>query len=444
MIQRKANVRFKVNYGLRPVSRLAVSKLNSFGPMTLKFFPKQAGARPILANVPGSKAAFKMNWSLKTTKAILSYVFSNCETGSKSLGQKDLVRSWRNFVVPKRKIRQPVLMIKTDLHACFDCISHNKLLEILRKDLDPFSSFLVQRYRIVTQRKRPFGRVAKRSRQWVAWPANIANAKFTDYIAPEPQAVVTPCGEAEVVRARDVFAKVETLVRRQVLRLNGKHFVQTRGIPQGAILSTLLCNRYLGQMEREEWPNLLDNNGTEHFLVRHVDDFFLATTDFQAGYSFAEKIVYRGLTEYGMGGSCKKTEWAEGLSDSVEKTTGHSVSWCGLSFRTDSLEVEIDTSRWASPASARDSVRLGNLRNIPENIGNFLRNFISAKMLPMCMDRRINTRTCVGRSRTVIWNRAKQLCASLVAESKQKGVGMSDKFLAELEIELRQLLYRKN
>eukprot|EP00957_Ditylum_brightwellii_P102686 7825867-Ditylum_brightwellii.AAC.1 len=89
-----------------------------------------------------------------------------------------------------------------------------------------------------------------------------------------------------------------------------RFLVQKRGIPQGSVLSTILCNFYYGNVETE----LLDGVFTEenqrdvneesktesedrhsypshaHLLVRIVDDFLLVTTDRDTSMRFLSKM----------------------------------------------------------------------------------------------------------------------------------------------------------
>ncbi|KAJ1672685.1 Telomerase reverse transcriptase, partial [Spiromyces aspiralis] len=52
---------------------------------------------------------------------------------------------------------------------------------------------------------------------------------------------------------------------------------QATGIPQGSILSPILCNMYYSQMENERLGHLL--NDDETLLIRLVDDFLFISLD---------------------------------------------------------------------------------------------------------------------------------------------------------------------
>ena len=61
--------------------------------------------------------------------------------------------------------------------------------------------------------------------------------------------------------------------------------MQKKGIAQGSILSTLLCNYYYGNMEAEE----LVVKGDE-LLMRQVDDFLFVTPHLENARLFLGKL----------------------------------------------------------------------------------------------------------------------------------------------------------
>ncbi|VTJ91977.1 Hypothetical predicted protein, partial [Marmota monax] len=62
-------------------------------------------------------------------------------------------------------------------------------------------------------------------------------------------------------------------VRSSVVRIGGRCYVQCRGIPQGSVLSTLLCSLCYGDMENKLFAGVQQDG----VLLRLVDDFLLVT-----------------------------------------------------------------------------------------------------------------------------------------------------------------------
>lgn len=55
----------------------------------------------------------------------------------------------------------------------------------------------------------------------------------------------------------------------------GKTFYRQKvGIPQGSVLSTVLCNMFYAHLEKKKLPFL---NDTEGLLLRLIDDFLFIT-----------------------------------------------------------------------------------------------------------------------------------------------------------------------
>lgn len=66
----------------------------------------------------------------------------------------------------------------------------------------------------------------------------------------------------------------------------GKHFYrQHKGIPQGSILSTLLCNYFYADLEAKCMSFTQENNS---LLLRLIDDFLFITRDRAKAIEFLE------------------------------------------------------------------------------------------------------------------------------------------------------------
>uniref|UniRef100_A0A093VGH0 Telomerase reverse transcriptase n=1 Tax=Talaromyces marneffei PM1 TaxID=1077442 RepID=A0A093VGH0_TALMA len=85
-------------------------------------------------------------------------------------------------------------------------------------------------------------------------------------------------------------------IQNNLVKIGKKYFYQKNGIPQGSVLSSLLCNFFYGELEREVLDFLKDD---ETLLLRLIDDFLLITTRPGLAKRFLE-VMLNGQPEYGI------------------------------------------------------------------------------------------------------------------------------------------------
>lgn len=85
-------------------------------------------------------------------------------------------------------------------------------------------------------------------------------------------------------------------IEQNLVRIGKKYYRQKRGIPQGSVLSSILCNYFYADLERNHLAFLQADNC---LLLRLIDDFMLLTTDQTKARRFVE-VMLRGLPQYGV------------------------------------------------------------------------------------------------------------------------------------------------
>lgn len=109
------------------------------------------------------------------------------------------------------------------------------------------------------------------------------------------------------------------------LSLHGKVFKHTNGIPQGLVLSTLLCCTTFAHMEHEHFSDFLqDPNGC---MMRWIDDYIYISTSMEKMESFL-KCISAGYPQYGCHISPNKTAVNFAASIGMDRL----ASCCRLSF----------------------------------------------------------------------------------------------------------------
>lgn len=130
-------------------------------------------------------------------------------------------------------------------------------------------------------------------------------------------------------------------IEKNLVKIGKKYYRQKRGIPQGSVLSSFLCNYFYADLE----SNHLDFLRTpDCLLMRLIDDFLLITLDKSKAVRFVE-TMHRGLPEYGVQVSPPKTLVNFDMridGQAVGKTTQPSFPYCGTRINDQTLDITKD------------------------------------------------------------------------------------------------------
>jgi len=127
------------------------------------------------------------------------------------------------------------------------------------------------------------------------------------------------------------------------VKVGKKFFKQKAGIPQGSILSSLLCNLFYAELEFEHLGFLRSDEG---ILLRLIDDFLLITTNKNHAQLFLQ-TMHDGIEEYGV-----KVNPAKSLVNFEATVKGERIAHCSTAFpycgnliNTRTLEITKDRDR---------------------------------------------------------------------------------------------------
>ncbi|CCO32796.1 telomerase reverse transcriptase [Rhizoctonia solani AG-1 IB] len=143
----------------------------------------------------------------------------------------------------------------------------------------------------------------------------------------------------------DVLDLLEEHITDNIVRIGSELYRQVVGIPQGSVLSTLLCAIFYGDLERTKLVFTADPGNV---LLRFVDDYLFITTDVTAARKFLS-IMHQGHPEYGCIIAEEKT-----LTNFVDVETHTTVlppdaeyfPWCGRVIHMRELSVQWDYGRY--------------------------------------------------------------------------------------------------
>lgn len=142
-----------------------------------------------------------------------------------------------------------------------------------------------------------------------------------------------------VQHKEDVLGLLREHVERNIVKIGKKFYRQKQGVPQGSVVSTLLCNFFYAQLEDQCLGFL---RKADCLLLRLIDDFLLITLHRADAERFVQ-LMYEGVPEYGV--SVKKQKALVNFDVEIQdvKVMKHPAAatfpYCGISIDTATLDV---------------------------------------------------------------------------------------------------------
>ena len=133
------------------------------------------------------------------------------------------------------------------------------------------------------------------------------------------------------------------------------YYTQIKGIPQGSVLSPLLCTFYYGHAETTlfhstdtiELIGLVDKT----LIIRLMDDYIIVSIDQHCVEKFLQ-VAHEGLKQYGAGINHLKTKTnfyttiqINGEIIKLNQINNQYIPWCGLLINTENLEISCNFER---------------------------------------------------------------------------------------------------
>uniref|UniRef100_A0A6Q2Z186 Telomerase reverse transcriptase n=1 Tax=Esox lucius TaxID=8010 RepID=A0A6Q2Z186_ESOLU len=357
----------------------------------LRFIPKTDSMR-VITRVTGMDPKTR---SFQARVRDLLDVLRVCVRASPSLlgstvwGMTDIHRVLSSFAPRQKHNLQPLYFVKVDVSGAYDSLPHPQLLEVIGQMLSHVKEevFSVRRYAKVWLDshegiKKTFVRQADFRKDTVA-SSNMKGflmslqreGKVHDAILVE-QVRCSVCGSVLLVILCSVCGRV---------------FRQCRGIPQGSVVSSLLCCLCYGHMEKTLC------------LMRLVDDFLLITPDLSQAQTFL-KTLMAGVPQYGCVVNAQKVAVnfpvREGFfcPAGVRLLPSHCLfPWCGLLVDTHTLDVYSDYSSYAG-LSLRYSLTPGSSHCAGQQMRRKLMSILRLKCHALFLDLKNNSMEAVYKN----------------------------------------------
>ncbi|KAJ5577953.1 Telomere reverse transcriptase [Penicillium hispanicum] len=400
----------------------------SLGVGSLRLLPKSTGLRPILnlrkrvlkeANWGGKKRPYlasSVNSSITPLYSVLSYERNRApvKLGSSMYSMGDMhprLKEFKNRLiqqlppVPGVGYRQlpPLFFVKLDIQACFDTIPQKELLrlveELVSEETYHITKHVEMNPSVAGARGRPTRKYVSR-----AAPAR-KQQQLPDLVASGVQARKANTVFIDTIKERaqgvdELLDLLDEHVRKNLVKMGTRYFRQRNGIPQGSILSSLLCNFFYAELEHEVLGFL---QPADSLLLRMIDDFLLVTTDRQQATQFLQ-VMIRGQPSYGVTVNPAKsmvnfTAAVDGIH--IPRLEGSSLfPYCGSLVDTHTLEIHRDQDRALEGGDSAAAILSNTLTVETSRLpGHAFRRKVLAsfrlQILPMYLDTAHNSRSVV-------------------------------------------------
>jgi telomerase reverse transcriptase len=237
---------------------------------------------------------------------------------------------------------QKLYFVKVDIQSCFDSMPQGKLLEDVTAIVDNVS-YRAGKY---AETKVAGYKMVRTLFAGIARPAD-EHAVFSELAAAgiastKKGRVFSEVGFQKIWGKHQLLGLIREHLQNNIVKIGKKHFRQKEGIPQGSVLSSLLCSLFYTGFEQDSLPFL---NAQNSLLVRLIDDFLLISTDKTSAQQFLTTMV-QGNEAYGIAVNPQKTlvnfEATAGQHKIPRCQQHDSFPYCGLKINTQTLQISKD------------------------------------------------------------------------------------------------------
>uniref|UniRef100_A0A7N0R959 Telomerase reverse transcriptase n=1 Tax=Kalanchoe fedtschenkoi TaxID=63787 RepID=A0A7N0R959_KALFE len=337
--------------------------------------------------------------------------------GSSVFSYNDIYKKLCPFVISLKVsgIMQSAYVVVADVAKAFDSIDQDKLLSVMKKVIDQDCYHLKKTHEIVCTEKSMWNHESILLKKHTILSCNSVPRPSIRYRLLH-RVLVNQESDYHL-RNEDLFRLLAEHVMNNILLLDGEFYLQTNGISQGSILSSLLCSFYFADLEKnvifpylEKTCNddspLLENNCDEmslpcaqNILMRYIDDILFITTSRKQATNFLKRLQ-RGFQTYNCHLNSEKSGTnfeCEGVSNSRSLASADGqlfLRWSGLLLNCQTLEIQADYGRYLDNHLS-SSLTISWQNKLNQNLGKKLCRFLQPKCHPILFDQNINSEQVV-------------------------------------------------
>ena len=246
--------------------------------------------------------------------------------------------------------------VKVDVQACFDTIPQARLLRMIDSLMTGHAyhtgkhvevSLLGPLQRLNGSHVNPLPRKKYVAHSHAATDTTPFHQLVQDRLAGTKANTIFANTNMQRCESKDdLMQLLREHIERNVVRIGKRFYRQKAGIPQGSVLSSILCNFFYAELERDVLDFAL---GDYCLLLRLLDDFLLISTTEEPAKRFI-RVMHQGHPEYGVVVKAAKSlanfDVTIGNGERIA-TSGPDgkFPYCGICIDTATLEVSKKTER---------------------------------------------------------------------------------------------------
>ncbi|KAK8083728.1 hypothetical protein PG996_002509 [Apiospora saccharicola] len=295
--------------------------------------------------------------------------------GSTMFSVGDIYKRVKNFKSNILRAAKPLYFAKVDVQAAFDTIPQSAIVGLLDSIPQQHSYRIAKHAEISSKRldgsadSGTTKRKSKPARKWLSTALKDRDTStFLQLLENQPQTAQkkdTVFIDSVVKKQYDtsqLLQLVASHIQQNLVKIGKKFYRQKKGIPQGSVLSSILCNYFYADLELHVLKFL---DADDCLLLRLIDDFLLITTDRDKAARFVE-TMHHGVPEYGVQVNPAKTLVNFDLEvnrATVSKLEGGgggndgAFPYCGTLINSKTLDITKDRDRGKITYTTRTAVK---------------------------------------------------------------------------------------
>ncbi|XP_008285832.1 telomerase reverse transcriptase [Stegastes partitus] len=375
----------------------------------LRFIPKTDGMRPITRVIGVDSKTRLYRGRVRDLLDMLRACVRSTPSllGSTVWGMTDIHKVLCSLTPAQKEKPQPLYFVKVDVSGAYESLPHDKLIEVIGQALSPVQEELVtiRRYaKIWADSHEGLKKTFVRQADFLEDNMGSTNMKgflmSLQRAGKVHHAILVEQHFCSDLHGKEALQFFTQMLTGSVVQYGKKTYRQCRGIPQGSVVSSLLCCLCYGHMENVLFKDVIQKKGR---LMRLVDDFLLITPDLHEAQTFL-KILLAEVPQYGLVVNPQKVVVNFQVSGNVGTCPNIRVlpprclfPWCGLLLDTHSLDVYKDYSSYAG-LSLRYSLTLGSFHSAGQQMRRKLMGILRLKCHPLFLDLKTNSLEAVYKN----------------------------------------------